>query len=550
LSAGRARPWRSGLAALGLYLALAGLLVGHGVLRHPEGRYVGYGNDAEIFVWMLRWWPHAIGDGTNPFAATSIFHPSGINLAWVTSVPGAALLAWPLTAAFGAVASYNVLVILAPALSAAAAYLLCRHVTGAFWPSLAGGYAYGFSSYVLGQSLGHLHAVFVPFAPLVALVLLRSAAGELTRRGTVLRLAPLLVLQFAFSTEVFLTLALAAGAGLALAAWVWPERRPALRETLRRGLLAGGVCAVLVSPFLVEALLHLHTGSINSPFTFSADLLNAFVPTRITLLGGDLLGPLSDRFRGNVAESGAYLGLPLLAVLLILWRTRRRERGVRFVLLCTAVSAFAALGPLLTIAGVRVFPLPWLPLAFVPVLENVLPVRLMAYASLAAAVALALFLAERSHREARWALGLAALVFLIPDVTGPYWSQPAATPDLRSIPAGSNVLVLPFASNGHGMLWQAKDGFRFDQAAGYVTPDPPDSIAGYPIVKAFQSAAPGGPALQYGPVFKQFLRARKVDYVAVDEGMSPLFGPLLDTLGVKPKVSPGLLVYDVRGLRS
>jgi hypothetical protein len=379
-------------------------------------------------------------------------------------------------------------------------------------------------------------------------VLLRSIRGQLSRRGTVLRLAPLLVAQFAFSTEVFLTLALAAGAGLALAAWVWPEQRPALRETFDHGLWAGGLCALVVSPFLVEAVLHLHTGSINSPFTFSADLLNLFVPTRITLVGGDLLGPLSDRFRGNVAESGAYLGLPLLVILVILWRTRRGERGVRYVLLATALSTFAALGPLLTLAGVRVFPLPWLPLAFVPVLENVLPVRLMAYASLAAAVALALFLAQRSHAGARWALGVTALVFLLPDVTAPYWSQSAATPALRSIPAHSNVLVLPFASNGHGMLWQAKDGFRFDQAAGYVTPDPPQSIAGYPIVKAFQSAAPGGPALQYGPMFKAFLRARHVDYVAVEEGMSPLFGPLLDTLGVTPKVSPGLLVYDVRRL--
>jgi APA family basic amino acid/polyamine antiporter len=31
---------------------------------------------------------------------------------------------------------------------------------------------------VLGQSLGHLHAVFVAFAPLVALVLLRRREGD------------------------------------------------------------------------------------------------------------------------------------------------------------------------------------------------------------------------------------------------------------------------------------------------------------------------------------------------------------------------------------
>ena len=78
------------------------------------------------------------------------------------------------------------------------------------------------------------------------------------------------------------------------------------------------------------------------------------------------------------------------------------------------------------------------------------------------------------------------------------------------------MLVLPFASNGHGMLWQAKDGFRFDQAAGYVTPNPPPSICGFPIVKAFRSAAPAARA-RVRRRCQQFLRAATSSYVAVDE---------------------------------
>ena len=33
-------------------------------------------------------------------------------------------------------------------------FLLCRRLTGGFWPSLVGGYLFGFSSYMLGRTEG------------------------------------------------------------------------------------------------------------------------------------------------------------------------------------------------------------------------------------------------------------------------------------------------------------------------------------------------------------------------------------------------------------
>lgn len=56
---------------------------------------------------------------------------------------------------------------MAPTLSAWAAYMLCRRVTGGFWPSLAGGYVFGFSSYELGHL--NLSLVFIP--PLIGYLL-------------------------------------------------------------------------------------------------------------------------------------------------------------------------------------------------------------------------------------------------------------------------------------------------------------------------------------------------------------------------------------------
>ena len=51
----------------------------------------------------------------------------------------------------GPIVAYNLAAVLMPALAAWTAYLLCRHVSGALWPSVVGGYVFGFSGYMLGQ---------------------------------------------------------------------------------------------------------------------------------------------------------------------------------------------------------------------------------------------------------------------------------------------------------------------------------------------------------------------------------------------------------------
>ena len=75
----------------------------------------------------------------------------------------------PLTSLVGPAATYNAAAVALPALAAWTAYLLCRRVTARLWPSVAGGYVFGFSSYVLGQQFGHLHMTAVLLVPVVAL---------------------------------------------------------------------------------------------------------------------------------------------------------------------------------------------------------------------------------------------------------------------------------------------------------------------------------------------------------------------------------------------
>ena len=165
--------------------------------------------------------------GHNPFVTHVLWAPHGSNLAWTTSIPGLALLLAPVTLAAGAVAAYNTAAILLPALAAWTAFLLCRHLTRSFWASLAGGYLFGFSSYLLAQELGHLHMTSVFLVPLAALVAAALPRGRARRRaasssgsGRCSRCSSL------FSTEVFFTLTLCLAAG------------PAARRRRRAGAAA------------------------------------------------------------------------------------------------------------------------------------------------------------------------------------------------------------------------------------------------------------------------------------------------------------------------
>ncbi|HTO26787.1 MAG TPA: hypothetical protein VMJ49_12850, partial [Gaiellaceae bacterium] len=124
---------RAGLGALAVYALVAFLVFGVGTLTRPGSRYVGTGADPESFIWLFAWWPHAILHGMNPFVTHAAWAPSGVNLAWTALLPGPALLFAPLTLAVGPVLSYSIAAVLMPAITAWAAFLLCRHLTRQFW---------------------------------------------------------------------------------------------------------------------------------------------------------------------------------------------------------------------------------------------------------------------------------------------------------------------------------------------------------------------------------------------------------------------------------
>jgi hypothetical protein len=451
---------RQALGAGVAYLAVSFAYFAIPVLPHFGRDLIGTGSDPQLFVWSLGWWPHAILHGENPFVTHGLWAPHGSNLVWTTSVPGLALLLAPVTLAAGAVAAYNTASILLPALAAWAAYVLCRHVTGRFWPSLAGGYLFGFSSYLLDQELGHLHMTSVFLLPLATLVVLRFLEGGLGPGGLVVRLGPLLALQLAFSTEILFTLTLCLAAGLVLGVLVVPSARVRIRELLLPLAGAYGVGALLVSPLLYYAFTD-YQGVITPATHNPADLVTFAFPTGTAAIGGSLAVHFDPTIQHVSAEDGQYLGLPLLAiVLLFAWRRWRRP-GSRFLLLALGLAMLATLGSGLRVRGHELFPLPWRLIRGAPFFDNVIPGRFAVYVALVAALVAALWAASPdASRTLRIVLTGAAALALVPAVWHGYWHDHPPRPafftaklDRRCLNPGDTVLVLPPPFRNGALLW-------------------------------------------------------------------------------------------------
>jgi hypothetical protein len=188
-------------------------------------------------------------------------------------------------------------------------------------------------------------------------------------------------------------------------------------------------------------------------------------------------------------EEGAYLGVPLIAVAVFVVVRHRRHPVVRAAVLSVAILWVLSLGSHLHVNGHATgVPLPSGAVRHLPLLNNLLPVRLsMGVAAILAALlavgaddllsapaAPTTFGPNRLALIGGGLLGLAAFVTLAPSL--PFRSTRLPVPSYFSsresgrIPAGSLAVVAPVARPERPwvQLWQAEAGMRFRMEGGYL----------------------------------------------------------------------------------
>jgi hypothetical protein len=541
----RPTPW----IALGIYSALSFALFG--MWGNYSRNILGMGPDPWALVWYLWWWPYAIGHLMNPLYSQLVWFPTGYSMTWTTSIPTLALFGLPITLFSNAVVAYNVLALLAPAISAWTAFLLCRRITRDHSASFVGGLLFGFSSYEVGQMLGHLNLTFIFLIPTIVYLVIERLDGTVSRRRFIGGLVLCLVLQFGISTEIFATFTvLGAVVWLIFLGFADADHRRRLTVTAFEIASAYATLLVLLSPYLISMARTRHDMPPfwNPSWLYSSDVLNFFFPTPVTRLGRALFADIAGHFPGNESEQGAYLGLPLLLIIALYAQTA--QRWGRALIVTTAVLAIASLGPRIWINGhMTTIPGPWRALSWLPLMRGALPSRFTMYVSLAAALVTAHWLTgatTRCGRLARFVLGCASYLALLPNASMVAWRPLPLLPffSLANVEAvlgrNANVLVLPY-TDGPGMLWQWESGMRFTQSGG-DTSLVPLSFSRWPVV---QTLSNGQPNQSFATDFSAFCTAKKVAFVLVGPGTTPALVMALENLHWPHEQQGGILVLRV-----
>jgi hypothetical protein len=151
--------------ALVFYFLLAAALFSRTWID-PAGSWIGSPKDPALFIWYLGWIPHDLAQGHNPLFTNYLSYPQGVNLMWNTSMIFPALLLWPVTALFGPVVAYNLLITAGLALSAWFGFLAARRFIDSRLVCLAAGLIYGFSPALVAQAMGHPHVEVGLFPPI------------------------------------------------------------------------------------------------------------------------------------------------------------------------------------------------------------------------------------------------------------------------------------------------------------------------------------------------------------------------------------------------
>lgn len=468
------------------FLVLA-LYVTGGMLLNPTHELAINDSDSGLLSWFLAHDAHALANGGRELLVTDDLNaPDGINLMWNTGLLLPGLLLAPLTWMTSGRTTFAVLLWLAPALSAFAAYAALgfsirgRALVEGRLPRVAGGLLFGFSPALVAQSLGHLQMTLLPLVPLILVLVVEAAVGDRPVRWVggaagVLGAAQLLTGEEVLFFTAFVALLVLLGLALSRPREVTAAR---LRRFGLIGALALGVFgAITAAPLLIQFF---GAQSVHgTPFTrdyFKLDVTAFTTPTQLQVISSEATRAIASTYRGGPEEHTGYLGWPLLTFCAVMLLLRWRDLRVRIPILVSVVLSVLALGahPLVRGRPHDSVELPWSWLIDAPFFEAAIVNRLSLMSALLLGLALAAGLEHVSRQSVVAAGALAALAL------GPLTPVHIGTAQRPEVPRffaegadviaeGTTVVVAPPAGYGNvdAMRWQAAADFRFRLPGGY-----------------------------------------------------------------------------------
>ena len=470
-----------GVATLYLGLALAWMapVWTAGTAAVPTVAWKQFSPDSPTDVWLLAWVPYAISHGWSPYSTGWLNAPFGANVAYPGPPIPWMVLMWPVTAAFGAVRSYDVLIVVGIVSSAVAAWWACRYWVGDGVGAVLGGAMFGFSPYVLGQmEQGHVNLALVACVPLSSVVFHELVISQRRSPRLVgLCAGGLGAVQVLTSQEVAAIVGLTGVLVIVALAVVYPRQvKQRIPYVVRAVLWAAP--AIAASAGVVVWAQVLSAGAVHGDpavgeVVGSPSLISVLAPSYGEAL---TLQPIVNAELVQNAlpnEALGYVGIPVILILARL--LRRSDRTAKWFVGLVVLVAVLMLGPKLQVGGVITpIPLPMAALSRIPLVHDILPARLSGMLDWFVALSVATYvrvLAGSRQVRSGTILTCLAVAAWIPNLGAP--ALPAATPWYFynvTVPRSETLFVVPFAQTSVGAIseiWQASSGMRFRMTGGY-----------------------------------------------------------------------------------
>ncbi len=395
-------PWRPYAVCCALYLLPSFFLYGH--LGTLASSISGYGTaDGLDQIWWLAWDAHNVSHVSNLFFATGQNYPFGANFGDNGSMLALGILFTPITKLFGVIVTWNLALVLAPAVSAASMCFVLRRWT-TWWPAaFIGGLLYGFSPYQTHLP-DYLFLVFVPLPPLFFLflheILVRQKWSPM-KAGLLLGLV--CVVQFFIFTEILAGMVLIGAILVVLYVLTHPR---AMLERWRYTLSAFGYGIGFAALLLAYPLAFTFAG----PAHVSGAPDASIIPMMQTDVYGSVWpygmwlgtsGLAGMKLTVGAASGQIYIGVPLLVILALLVITFRKNRTILFAAMMACIAFVLSLGthPWVNGRATGIF-LPFGLLSHLPALNGLLATRLSLYTSLFIAAVIAMG-ADEAWKRAR-----------------------------------------------------------------------------------------------------------------------------------------------------
>jgi len=548
--------------------------------------------DQALQVWFLSAEHYAFAHGHLALLSTRLDYPTGVNMLDNTSMPLLALLAGPLFSLVGPVGTFDFLLRAGMFASTVACFFVLRRYVRWQLAAAVGAALFGFGPYMTHQVQDHVFLVWLPLVPIFLLLVERHLFAGRRRIDLGILIGVLAVAQYFIASEMLVATALLLGITVAvLGAGELIRGRPVRDRLVAAAPTLGVAAAIAIVCLAYPAWYALrgpqHVLGPTQQAVPGLDLLGFLRPADHLLLGSRWPGwvmPSRRRSSGDMA----FLGVPLVIVLIVSVAALRRVRVVRFAAVLGVVAWILALGPRLIIHGrVTRIHLPFAVIDRLPVLQDLVPSRFVLFVDLAAGIILAVavdrLLTHAVHqlRDRRLPPGnrlpatvlttltvVAGLGFVLP-VSG----YPAADTGVaryffdgridRLVPRNAVVLSYPYPVTPEtgAMIWAADDHLRFSILGGYALRpyrDPewnklPPLLAPRPVLDELLSAWPAHlpgwrrttPALARRDLPRFVRRWHITDILVQRAGRRPeLIARLVRAVYGRPVRLPGLLVWN------